>query len=152
MPNPFEILINHAVDGVDNRQPPRPIDFTGFLAEFRRFDWSNETNRTFWARKFSPEILVRSTESNVSLSVTSHDVLSAALDYREPNLDGFIDFVVILRNGQEGATAGALLLGFATPRQPEVEMAYRLFFAGSYKALDRHLSTLLPLDLIDESE
>jgi hypothetical protein len=150
MPSRFQILMQHA--RADHAaESCRPCDYDGFLAAFRGFEWLKETNQTFWARGPSPMISVHDTETDVTLSVTSHDVLSAAMSYKEPNTEGWIDFLVIVKIGEQTDVLDAPKSAFSTPRSYEVEEAYRLFFLESYESLHRHLYSLMHVTTIDHS-
>lgn len=96
-------------------------------------------------------ISAKNMETGISISVTSHDVLSAAVSYKEPNAEGWIDFIVVLNAEERSDTASEPQVAFSTPRGAEVEEAYRLFFLESYESLHRHLSTLSQVTLIDRN-
>lgn len=149
VPSRFQICIQHARD-THTVKSCGPSDYDGFLATFRAFDWLHETNQSFWSRS-PPMISAKNMETGTSISVTSHDVLSAAVSYKEPNAEGWIDFIVVLNAEERSDTASEPQVAFSTPRGAEVEEAYRLFFLESYESLHRHLSTLSQVTLIDRN-
>lgn len=156
LPNSFEIFVQHAAHDFEVPEPLGPIDYNGFLVEFRQFDWVNEANQAFWVKRASPKIAVRNMQTNAMLSVMSHDVLSAVLNYREPTCEAWIDFIIVLRNEQRADhlntdedTARGWYDAFSTPHKVEVEKAYLLFFRGRHEPLYKHLSTLMPVTVKD---
>lgn len=156
VPKPFEIFVQHAIDDQVNHEPRGLIDYEGFLIEFRQFDWVNETNQAFWAKRSSPGIAVRNMQTNAMLSVVSHDVLSAALNNKEPTSEGWLDFIIVLKNEQRADTRTTVeepardwYAAFSTPHRSEVEKAYLLFFFSSYELLHEHLSTLMQVTVKD---
>lgn len=132
MLNRFEIILQYA-RAPESSESRSIRDYSEFLFQFRQFDWLSETNRCFWARSVSPGIAVRNTQTDATLAVVSHDVLSAIQSYRQPNSLGWIDFILILTSGWSPLAGGfddatRPIQGYSTPRKPEVETAYELFF------------------------
>ena len=71
----FKLSVAFARTDVDELEDVGPIDFDGFVAEFRKFDWPGEITREYWANKSTPALGVTNVTDDSTLWVGAYDWL-----------------------------------------------------------------------------
>jgi len=151
----FALEIAFATCDFDQTVSRGSIDFQGFLTEFRAFDWSGETNRTFWNRKSSPGVGVTNQTNGSTLWVMAYDWLSPMHSQLGPFAEPALSFVIGVNNGFEPPDIYSLEKNmpmvdchFETSDKAEIEDLFLAFFDQRHADVYEKLFTL-PLSNVE---
>jgi len=126
-----------------------PIDFDGFIKEFREFDWSREIIREYWNRKSSPGIGVTNQDDGSTFWTSAWDWLSLLNPAGGPAHTPALSFVVGLNHGpkppdiycrKEDRNLVNCEFGAESPQV--VESLFSLYFHERYNELYQKLFSL----------
>ena len=67
MKDQFLLNLALATSELDELVAKGPVDFDGFVREFRKFDWFGEIVREYWSQKSSPAMGVTDQENGSTL-------------------------------------------------------------------------------------
>ena len=88
-----------ATSELDELVAKGPVDFKGFVREFRRFDWSAEIIREYWSKKSTPAMGVTNQSNGSTLWTSAWDWLSLLNPSGRPAHTPALSFIVGLNDG-----------------------------------------------------
>jgi len=88
-----------ATSELDELVSKGPIDFDGFVKEFRKFDWSGEVIREYWNKKSTPAIGVTNQDNGSTMWTSAWDWHSLLNPAAGPAHTPALSFIVGLNNG-----------------------------------------------------
>ena len=95
----FLLEVALATSELDELVSKGPIDFDGFVKEFRKFDWSGEVIREYWNKKLTPAMSVTNQDNGSTLWTSAWDWLRLLNPAAGPAHTPALSFIVGLDNG-----------------------------------------------------
>lgn len=145
----FNLSVAYAGTDVDELEGVRPIDFDGFVREFRKFDWPGEITREFWANKSTPAMGVTNLDDNSTLWVGAYDWLRLLHPNGGPTPSPALSFFVGINNAppppdiycrKEDRNIVECEFGADSPEV--VERLFSVYFLEQYGSLYKELFNL----------
>jgi len=153
MKNKFHLNVALASSKVGDLVAKGPIDFDGFVREFRTWDWASEVNREYWSRKSTPLMSVTHQENGSTLWASAWDWLVLLNPAGGPKHTPALSFIVGLDNGPKPPDIYCRKENrklenceFSADSPQTVEDLFWLYFQESYNALYKELFSLYALD------
>ena len=157
MPHPvneqFVLNATLATSKLDELVAKGPIDFDGFVREFREFDWSGEVIREYWSKKLTPSVAVTNKSDGSTLWTSAYDWHRLLNPSAGPAHTPAISFTIGLNNGptppdiycrKEDRNVFDWQFNAGPPQA--VEDLFSLYFRERYNELYQQLSYLSVLD------
>jgi len=149
----FVLSIALATSELDELAAKGPIDFDGFVREFREFDWSGEVIREYWNEKSTPSIGVTNQDNGSTLWTSAWDWLRLLNPAAGPAHTPALSFIIGLNNGPKPPDIYCrkedrnLVDWQFTAESPQVvEDLFTLYFLERYNELYKQLFYLPVLD------
>jgi len=153
----FILEVALATSDFDNFVAKGPVNFSGFVREFRSFDWSGEVIREYWNRKSTPGIGVTNLDNGSTFWTSAWDWLSLLNPADGPAHTPALSFIVGLNNGpkppdiycrKEDRNSTDCMFCAESPQV--VEDLFFLYFRERYDELYQKLYTLSVINSVDE--
>ena len=153
MKDHFVLEVALATSELDELVAKGPIDFDGFIREFREFDWSGEIIREYWNKKSTPAIGVTNENNGSTFWTSAWDWLSIINPKDGPAHTPALSFIVGLNDGptppdiycrKEDRNLAVYQFGAASPQV--VEDLFSLYFLDRYNELYQDLFKLTEVD------
>jgi len=145
----FLLNVALATSELDELVAKGPIDFDGFVREFREFDWSGEVIREYWSKKLTPSMAVTNKSGGSTLWTSAYDWHRLLNPSAGPAHKPAISFTVGLNNGptppdiycrKEDRNLVDCEFGAESPQV--VEELFSLYFLERYNELYKRLFNL----------
>jgi len=153
MKNRFLLNVTLATSKVDELVTKGPVDFDGFVTQFRQFDWSGEVIREYWNKKLTPAMNVTNQSNGSTFWTSAWDWLLLLNPAGGPAHTPALSFIVGLDNGPKPPDIycrkedrNLADWQFTADSPQVVEDLFSLYFREQYEDLYKELFSLSIVD------